>query len=56
MIRDFIPTFFITVACGILSGFHATQTSLISRTMTREKEGRMTFYNMMVVEGFVAMV
>jgi len=52
----FIPTFFITVACGILSGFHATQTSLISRTMTKEKEGRMTFYNMMIVEGFIAMV
>ena len=52
----FIPTFFITVACGILSGFHATQTSLISRTISSEKEGRMTFYNMMIVEGFIAMV
>ena len=52
----FIPIFFITVACGILSGFHATQTSLISRTMAKEKEGRMTFYDMMIVEGFIAMV
>lgn len=52
----FIPVFFITVACGILSGFHSTQTAIISRTVKSEKEGRMTFYNMMIVEGFIAMV
>ena len=51
----FIPVFFITVACGILSGFHATQNTLISRTVSSEKEGKMTFYNMMLVEGFIAM-
>ena len=54
--EHFIPTFFITVACGILSGFHSTQTAIISRTMTSERQGRGTFYNMMVVEGFIAMV
>lgn len=54
--QRFIPTFFITVACGILSGFHSTQTAIISRTVKKEKEGRMTFYNMMVLEGFIAMV
>ena len=52
----FIPIFFITVACGILSGFHSTQTAIISRTMKSEKQGRMTFYNMMILEGFIAMV
>ncbi len=52
----FIPTFFITVACGILSGFHSTQTAIISRTVRKEKEGRNTFFNMMVLEGFIAMV
>lgn len=51
----FIPVFFITVACGILSGFHATQNTLIARTVSSEKEGKMTFYNMMIVEGFIAM-
>ena len=51
----FIPVFFLTVACGILSGFHSTQTALVSRTIESEKNGRMTFYNMMVVEGFIAM-
>ena len=54
--QHFFPTFFITVACGILSGFHSTQTAIISRTMSSEKEGRNTFYNMMILEGFIAMV
>ena len=52
----FIPVFFVTVACGIVSGFHSTQSTLISRTMRSEKEGRMTFYNMMIAEGFIAMI
>lgn len=51
-----MPIFFITVACGILSGFHATQATMISRTVSSEKEGRMTFFNMMLVEAFIAMV
>ena len=54
--NHFIPIFFITVACGILSGFHSTQTAIISRTMKSERQGRNTFYNMMVLEGFIAMV
>jgi carbon starvation protein CstA len=53
--QSFIPVFFITVACGIISGFHATQATLISRTVKSEKEGVKTFYNMMIVEGFIAM-
>ena len=47
---------FITVACGAISGFHSTQTAIISRTMKSEKQGRMTFYNMMILEGFIAMI
>ena len=52
----FMPIFFVTVACGIVSGFHSTQSTLIARTMQNEKEGRMTFYNMMIAEGFIAMI
>lgn len=52
----FMPVFFVTVACGIVSGFHSTQSTMISRTMEHEKEGRMTFYNMMIAEGFIAMI
>jgi carbon starvation protein CstA len=51
-----IPIFFITVACGIVSGFHSTQTSIIARSVTHERQGRMTFFNMMILEGFIAMV
>ncbi len=51
----FIPLFFVTVTCGILSGFHSTQATLVSRTVSDEREGRMTFYNMMIAEGFIAM-
>ena len=54
--EHFIPNFFVTVACGILSGFHSTQITLVTRTTTSEHEGRMTFYNMMILEGFIAMV
>ena len=52
----FIPVFFITVACGIMSGFHGSQVTLISRTVKHEKEGRRTFYYMMIAEGVIAMV
>ena len=53
---SFIPIFFVTVACGIVSGFHSTQATMISRTVEHEKEGRTTFYSMMILEGFIAMV
>lgn len=53
--QKFIPVFFITVACGIMSGFHGSQATLISRTVKNEREGRSTFYNMMLLEGFIAM-
>lgn len=54
--QSFIPVFFITVACGIMSGFHGSQATLISRTVKSEKKGRGTFYNMMIVEGAIAMI
>lgn len=53
---NIVPMFFITVACGIVSGFHATQSCIISRSMTSEKQGRLTFYTMMLLEGFIAIV
>ncbi len=52
----FLPVFFVTVACGILSGFHSTQTAIITRTMKSERQGSYTFYWMMILEGFIAMV
>ncbi|MBO6305384.1 MAG: carbon starvation protein A [Selenomonadaceae bacterium] len=53
--ENFIPLFFVTVACGIVSGFHSTQATMISRTLSSEKHGRPVFYNSMIAEGFIAM-
>lgn len=53
---NFIPVFFVTVACGICSGFHSTQATIVSRTIKNEHEGRMIFYNTMILEGFIAMI
>lgn len=50
------PALFFTVSCGAISGFHATQTPMVSRTMTKEREGRITFYGMMIAEGIIAMI
>ena len=51
-----IPMFFMTVSCGLLSGFHSTQATIISRTVNSEFEGRQTFYGMMVLESLIAMI
>lgn len=53
--EHFIPIFFITVACGITSGFHSTQATMIARAVTNEKQGRLIYYNTMIAEGFIAM-
>lgn len=53
--EHFIPLFFVTVACGIVSGFHSTQATMIARTLSDERDGRMTYYNTMIAEGFIAM-
>ena len=46
---------FITVACGAISGFHATQSPLMARCMKSEKQGRMVFYGAKVAEGIIAL-
>ncbi|WP_442598418.1 carbon starvation CstA family protein [Neobacillus sp. D3-1R] len=50
------PLLFLTISCGALSGFHATQTPIISRTTQNEKQGRFIFYGMMIAEGIIAMI
>lgn len=51
-----VPLLFVTIACGIISGFHATQSPIIARTMKSERQGKSSFYGMMVVEGVIAMI
>lgn len=50
------PLIFFTITCGALSGFHATQTPIISRTTQKESQGRKIFYGMMIAEGIIAMI
>lgn len=57
--RDNMPIFpmlFVTIACGAVSGFHATQSPLMARCIKREKDGRPIFFGAMVTEGIVALV
>ena len=50
------PALFITIACGAISGFHATQTPLMARCVKSEKMGRPMFYGAMITEGLVALI
>lgn len=50
------PCLFITIACGAISGFHATQSPLMARCIKREKQGRPLFYGAMITEGVVALI
>ena len=54
--KPIIPMLFVTIACGIISGFHATQAPIVARTIKSEKQGFGVFFGMMAVEGFIAMV
>ena len=47
---------FITVACGAISGFHATQSPLMARCLKSEKQGHFVFYGAMVSEGIIALI
>ncbi len=53
---NIFPALFITVACGAISGFHATQSPLMARCVKSEKMGRPIFYGAMITEGIVALI
>lgn len=50
------PMMFISIACGAISGFHATQSPLMARCMVNEKQTRPIFYGAMIAEGVVALI
>ena len=54
--QSIFPCLFITIACGAISGFHATQSPMMARCMQNEKLGRPIFYGAMITEGLVALV
>lgn len=55
-VQPIFPCLFITIACGAISGFHATQSPLMARCIKSEKYGRPVFYGAMITEGVVALV
>jgi len=50
------PFMFVTVACGAISGFHATQSPMIAKCITSEKQGRGIFYGAMIAEAVIALI
>lgn len=50
------PMMFISIACGAISGFHATQSPLMARCLKNEKHGRPVFFGAMIIEGIVALI
>lgn len=54
--QSIFPCLFITVACGAVSGFHATQSPMMARCLKNEKMGRPIFFGAMITEGIVALV
>ena len=54
--QSLFPALFVTIACGAVSGFHATQSPMMARCMKSERQGRPIFYGAMITEGVVALV
>lgn len=54
--QPILPCLFITIACGAISGFHATQSPMMARCMQHEKLGRPIFYGAMITEGIIALI
>ena len=54
--KSIFPCLFITIACGAISGFHATQSPLMARCIKNEKLARPVFYGSMINEGLVALI
>ena len=50
------PTLFITIACGAISGFHATQSPMMARCVGNEKQCRSVFYGSMITESIIALI
>ena len=54
--QTFYPDMFVTVACGAVSGFHASQSPMVARCLKDEKDGRMVFYGAMLLEAVIALI
>ena len=53
--KSIFPCLFVTIACGAISGFHASQSPIVARCIENEKDARPVFFGAMVIEGLVAL-
>ncbi|MFI3166933.1 MAG: carbon starvation CstA family protein [Bacillota bacterium] len=54
--KSIFPYLFISIACGAISGFHATQSPMMARCVKSESESRKVFYGAMIAEGLIALI
>lgn len=54
--KSIFPYLFVTIACGAISGFHASQSPIVARCMKTEKDARPVFFGAMVLEGLIALI
>lgn len=54
--KSIFPYLFVTIACGAISGFHASQSPIVARCMKNENDARPVFYGAMVLEGITALI
>ncbi len=54
--KSIFPYLFISIACGAVSGFHATQSPMMARCLKTERDGRRVFYGAMIAEGAIALI
>lgn len=55
-VNPIFPMMFVSIACGAISGFHATQSPMMARCLKTEAHARPIFYGAMVAEGLVALI
>ena len=53
--KSIFPYLFVTIACGAISGFHASQSPIIARCIENENDTRPVFFGAMVLEDLVAL-
>jgi carbon starvation protein CstA len=56
MSNHFIPLIFVTITCGMVSGFHSTQATIVGCTVKNEKDTNLIFTYPMMIEGIFAMI
>jgi carbon starvation protein CstA len=52
----YVPLIFVTITCGMVSGFHSTQSTIVGRAVKNEKDSKLAFSYPMIIEGVITMI